>query len=154
MPANGMRPRIDFFHHRITGSSEFPDQYPAMNFNQMRPPSRHKELPQNLELPPNEHEDDLPSLDEDFDSLEEFEIGIENASAKRPSKKSTALSEKRVPLIQTLQPDLGTQGLNDDSSGEDDEAIVQETEIVVADNPTLQDFLNLSNGGGRFLKAT
>ena len=29
-----------------------------------------------------------------------------------------------------------------------------ESEINFADNPTLKDFLNLSNGGGRFLKAT
>lgn len=77
--ANGMRPRIDFFHHRITGSSEFANQYAAMNFNHVRPPSRHKELPQGLELPPNEGEDDFPSLDEDEDSLDEFEIGIQNA---------------------------------------------------------------------------
>ena len=45
----------------------------------MRPPSRHKDLPQGLDLPPNEQDDDVPSLDEDSDSLEEFEIGIQNA---------------------------------------------------------------------------
>ena len=82
-----MRPRIDFFHQRITGSSEFANQYAAMNYNQMRPPSRHKELPQGLDLPPNDQEDDIPSVDEDSDSLLEFEIGLQNASAKRKSKK-------------------------------------------------------------------
>jgi len=74
--ANGMRPRIDFFHHRINGSSDFANQYAAMNYNQMRPPSRHKELPQGLELPPQDQEEEIPSLDEDSDSLDEFEIGI------------------------------------------------------------------------------
>ena len=58
-----------------------------MNYNQMRPPSRHKELPQGLDLPPNDQEDDIPSVDEDSDSLLEFEIGLQNASAKRKSKK-------------------------------------------------------------------
>ena len=29
---NGMRPRIDFFHQRITGSSDFANQYAAMNY--------------------------------------------------------------------------------------------------------------------------
>ena len=45
----------------------------------MRPPSRHKDPPQNLglDLPPDD--DDLPSLDEDSDSSDEFEIGIEKA---------------------------------------------------------------------------
>jgi len=47
-----------------------------MNYNQMRPPSRHKELPQGLELPPQDQEEEIPSLDEDSDSLDEFEIGI------------------------------------------------------------------------------
>eukprot|EP00354_Favella_ehrenbergii_P001517 CAMPEP_0170458008 /NCGR_PEP_ID=MMETSP0123-20130129/5104_1 /TAXON_ID=182087 /ORGANISM="Favella ehrenbergii, Strain Fehren 1" /LENGTH=54 /DNA_ID=CAMNT_0010721979 /DNA_START=1965 /DNA_END=2129 /DNA_ORIENTATION=- len=54
-----------------------------MNYNQMRPPSRHKELPQGLELPPNEQDEDIPSLDEDSDSLLEFEIGLQNAQATR-----------------------------------------------------------------------
>lgn len=82
MSANGMRPRIDFFHHRITGSSEFANQYAAMNYTNMRPPSRQKDLPQGLDLPPNENgepDDDIPSLDADSDSLDEFEIGIQNA---------------------------------------------------------------------------
>ncbi len=48
----------------------------------------------------------------------------------------------------------GPAGLNHDSSEEDDEAQAIESEILFTDNPTLQDFLNLSNGGGRFVKAT
>lgn len=44
----------------------------------MRPPSRAKDPPmsQGLDLP---DEDDLPSLDEDSDSSEEFEKGIAKA---------------------------------------------------------------------------
>lgn len=92
VPGNGKRPRIDFFHQRINGSSDFAaPQYPAMNmnFNAMRPPSRHKDPPQNigLDLPPNE-EDDLPSLDEDSDSSDEFEIGIENAGGLNAKKRN------------------------------------------------------------------
>lgn len=77
-----MRPRIDFFHHRLNGSSEFANQYAAMNFAAMRPPSRHKDPPQNqgLELPPPEAEEEIPTVDEDEDSLDEFEIGIQNAA--------------------------------------------------------------------------
>jgi len=97
-----MRPRIDFFHHRMTGSSEFAAQHAALNANQMRPPSRHKELPQGLELPPNDQEDDIPSLDEDSDSLDEFEIDIQNASAKRPLKKSREAFEKGSHLMKPL----------------------------------------------------
>ena len=41
-----------------------------------------------------------------------------------------------------------------DSSEEDEEAQVCEGEIDFTDNPTLKDFLNLSNGGSRFIKAT
>jgi len=48
----------------------------------------------------------------------------------------------------------GPEGLNRDSSEEDDEAQAIESEILFTDNPTLQDFLNLSNGGSRFIKAT
>jgi hypothetical protein len=45
-------------------------------------------------------------------------------------------------------------GLNCDSSEEDEEAQVCEGEIDFTDNPTLKDFLNLSSGGSRFIKAT
>ena len=78
-PADGKRPRIDFFHQRINGSSDFANQYAALSFNAQRPPSRHKDPPQNqgLELPPDD--EDIPSLDEDSDSSDEFEIGIEKA---------------------------------------------------------------------------
>lgn len=48
----------------------------------------------------------------------------------------------------------GPQGLNRDSSEEDEEAQCYESEIQFTDNPILKDFLNLSNGGGRFIKAT
>jgi len=68
-----------------------------MNYNQMRPPSRHKDLPQGLELPPNEQEDDVPSLDEDSDSLDEFEIGIQNAQSqpkRNPIKKKITNFDK------------------------------------------------------------
>lgn len=51
-------------------------------------------------------------------------------------------------------PLSGPDGLNRDSSEEDDEAQAIESEILFQDNPTLQDFLNLSNGGSRFIKAT
>jgi len=51
-------------------------------------------------------------------------------------------------------PLSGPDGLNRDSSEEDDEAQAIESEILFTDNPTLQDFLNLSNGGSRFIKAT
>jgi len=45
--------------------------------------------------------------------------------------------------------------LNRDSSeDEDEEAQACENELLFTDNPTLKDFLNLSNGGGRFIKAT
>jgi len=46
------------------------------------------------------------------------------------------------------------QGLNRDSSDEDEEAQEIENELLFTDNPTLKDFLNLSNGGSRFIKAT
>jgi len=38
-------------------------------------------------LPPNEQEDDIPSLDEDSDSIDEFEIAIQNA--KSPPKRNS-----------------------------------------------------------------
>ena len=68
----------------------------------MRPPSRHKELPQGLELPPQsngEPDEDIQSVDEDSDSLLEFEIGLQNASAKRKSKKDRGEggADKRSP---------------------------------------------------------
>ena len=81
-----------------------------MNFNQMRPPSRHKDLPQGLELPPDEQEDgDNPSVDSDSDSLDEFEIGIQNAQShpKRGGKKKMSSFEKRggaPPQGKTFQP--------------------------------------------------
>ena len=50
--------------------------------------------------------------------------------------------------------DPHTQGLNRDSSDEDEEAQACESELLFTDNPTLKDFLNLSNGGSRFIKAT
>ena len=96
--AQGMRPRIDFFHQRLNGSSEFANQY-AMNFNAMRPPSRHKDPPQNqgLELPP-EAEEDIPSLDEDSDSQDEFEMGIQNAAqVQQPVERPAPLEEARGP---------------------------------------------------------
>ena len=52
---------------------------------------------------------------------------------------------------------VGAHGLNRDSSDEEDEEAQQldnEQEINFEDNPTLKDFLNLSNGGSRFIKAT
>ena len=62
-----------------------------MNFNGVRPPSRHKDPPQNvgLDLPP--EEDDLNSLDEDSDSSDEFEIGIENAGGLHGKKRNIQL---------------------------------------------------------------
>ena len=49
----------------------------------------------------------------------------------------------------------GQPGLNRDSSEEDVEGLEPyESEINFSDNPTLKDFLNLSNGGGRFIRAT
>ena len=82
----------------MNGSSDFAGQYPAamnMNFNAMRPPSRHKDPPQNtgLELPPDE--DDLPSLDEDSDSSDEFEIGIENAGGLNANKRNIKIISNR-----------------------------------------------------------
>jgi hypothetical protein len=51
----------------------------------MRPPSRHKDPPQNTGLDlPDYDQDDLPSLDEDSDSSEEFEIELARASRSRP----------------------------------------------------------------------
>lgn len=54
-----------------------------------RPPSRHKDPPQNLGLDlPNHHQDDFGNngpplfLDEDSDSGDAFEIGIANANKK------------------------------------------------------------------------
>jgi hypothetical protein len=44
--------------------------------------------------------------------------------------------------------------LNRDSSSEDDEAHILESDLNFTDNPTIKDFLNLSNGGSRFIKAT
>lgn len=154
-----MRPRIDFFHQRLNGSSEFANQY-AMNFNAMRPPSRHKDPPQNqgLELPP-EAEEDIPSLDEDSDSQDEFEMGIQNAAQvqqPRRAKKQMSSFEKSSLPKHTFQPffDRKQNALNQDSSEEEDEARICESEIQFSDNPVLKDFLNLSNGGGRFLKET
>ena len=100
----------------------------------MRPPSRHKELPQGLDLPPADQEDDIPSLDEDSDSLLEFEIGLQNASAKRQTKKQgeSDANDKRSPPRKTFQPFMplsGPQGLNRDSSEEDEEAQCYESEI-------------------------
>ena len=137
----------------------------------MRPPSRHKDLPQGLELPPDEQDDgEMPSVDSDSDSLDEFEIGIQNASkqnppaGKRHSKKQMSSFEKRggavVPSKNNTYPpfvplnDPHTQGLNRDSSDEDEEAQGCDNELLFTDNPTLKDFLNLSNGGSRFIKAT
>ena len=81
MATNGKRPRIDFFHQRMNGSNDFANSYQAMNvnFHGIRPPSRHKDPPQNvgLDLPP--EDDDIHSLDEDSDSSDEFEIGLEKA---------------------------------------------------------------------------
>lgn len=100
-------------------------------------------------------------MDEDSDSLDEFEIGIQNAQSKNqrgPGKKkmSSFMSDnKRAPPAKTFSPSkTAGQGLNDDSSEEDEEAQPVESEINFSDNPTLKDFLNLSNGGARFIKAT
>ena len=51
----------------------------------MRPPSRHRDPPLNtgLDLPETE-QDDLPSLDEDSDSSDEFEIELARANKTRP----------------------------------------------------------------------
>ena len=127
----------------------------------MRPPSRHKDLPQGLDLPPNDEEGDIPSLDSDSDSLDEFEIGIQNAQSQpkgRGKKQMTSLDKRTANSKATYQPyplnDQQTQGLNRDSSDEDEEAQACESELLFTDNPTLKDFLNLSNGGSRFIKAT
>ena len=50
-------------------------QYDAISCNAARPPSRHKDPPQNqgLDLP---EDDDQPFFDEDQDSEDSFEIGI------------------------------------------------------------------------------
>lgn len=56
--------------------------------------------------------------------------------------------------MSSFMPPSDHLGLNNDSSGEDEEAQVVESEINFNDNPTLKDFLNLSNGGSRFIKAT
>lgn len=63
---------------------------------------------------------------------------------------------KRAPAAKTFIPSntAAGQGLNADSSEEDEEAQPVESEINFSDNPTLKDFLNLSNGGARFIKAT
>ena len=54
-----------------------------------RPPSRHKDPPQNTGLDlPDYDQDDLPSLDEDSDSSEEFEIELAKASRSRPFNKN------------------------------------------------------------------
>jgi hypothetical protein len=39
----------------------------------------------------------------------------------------------------------------DSDSGEDDVALVEESDIQFQDNPVLKDFLNLSNGGARLI---
>lgn len=52
----------------------------------MRPPSRHKDPPQNLGLDLPDDAEDLPSLDEDSDTSEEFEIELARASRHRPMK--------------------------------------------------------------------
>jgi len=83
-----------------------------MNFNQMRPPSRHKDLPQGLELPPDDQDEgDDPVVDSDSDSLDEFEIGIQNAQVnpKRGGGGGKKMSsfEKRggaPPQGKTFQP--------------------------------------------------
>ena len=78
----------------------------------MRPPSRHKDLPQGLDLPPNEQDDDVPSLDEDSDSLEEFEIGIQNArSANRGGhKKQMSSFDKNDCKSKTFQVNVPLSG--------------------------------------------
>jgi hypothetical protein len=53
----------------------------------MRPPSRHKDPPQNLGLDLPDDVDDLPSLEEDSDTSEEFEIELARASRHRPMNK-------------------------------------------------------------------
>jgi len=56
-----------------------------------RPPSRHKDPPQNtgLDLPDyDQDQDDLPSVDEDSDSSEEFEIELARASRSRPVRQN------------------------------------------------------------------
>ena len=61
-------------------------------------------------------DEDIPSLDEDDDSLDEFEIGIQNASSAKQTK------QKHKQMSSFMPPSLACQGLNDNSSGEDEEA--------------------------------
>ncbi len=88
------RPRIDAFQRNLkimhqsseggggetvqSMADDFASQYAAMSQNAIRPPSRHKDPPQNmgLDLPSDQ---EVPSLDEDSGSSEEFEIGIAQA---------------------------------------------------------------------------
>jgi hypothetical protein len=63
----------------------------------LRPPSRHKDPPQNTGLDlPDYDQDDLPSLDEDSDSSEEFEIELAKASRSRPVRQNMNPSSQFV----------------------------------------------------------
>jgi len=75
-----------------TNEEDLASQYAAMSQFVVRPPSRHKEPPQNqgLDLPGFE-EDHHPSLQEDSGSSDEFEIGIAQA-AKHHKESYTKLN--------------------------------------------------------------
>ena len=68
----------------------------------LRPPSRHKDPPLNcgLDLPEDSAGDDLPSLDEDSDSSEEFEIELARAGKGCPGN-------RQAPPINTGAPFAG-----------------------------------------------
>lgn len=69
-----------------------------MSYNQVRPPSRQKDIPQGLDRKQNDDDNEelIPSFDEDSDSLDEFEIGIQNAQnqPKKGIKKMTSFDRR------------------------------------------------------------
>lgn len=137
-----------------------------MNVNAMRPPSRHKVPSQNvgLELPPDD--EDIPVLDEDSDSSDEFEIGIEKAGGFYPQKvsnnKQNAQNQNphntagkfsnKIPSNKTKPRLFQIPDKQWVSDSEEEEAVsLEEPEFQFDDNPVLKDFFNLSNGGGRVI---
>ena len=112
-------------------------QYETMTCNVVRPPSRHKDPPQNqgLDLP---EDDGQHYFAEDHDSEDEFEIGIIQAPGiKKILEKPNPFNPKQHPLFRR----------SDNSDGDD-----FDNEVESVDSPKnnqqhkeMKDFLNNTN---------
>lgn len=112
----------------------------AANNTAIRPPSRHKDPPQNigLDLPPPDS-DDLPSIEDDSDSSDEFEIGIENAKGidvNKRNKNASTSQQQGVPSKRKHQNRLDKQRIPvvadkqwDSDSSNEGHPLIQDSEI-------------------------